>query len=145
MDNLDLTSINNSSHTITEMTKSGSTDSGTFTYSRLIENTALTNIILRLDGANRITSVSKYANYYTFILIMEKDINSSGRLFNHSSANQLFGFWGNQVGSIWLNANVKLNHKDNESKQKFMVLRNNNGTKDAWLNGAQYVIIGDNR
>ena len=60
MDNLDLTSINNSSHTITEITKSGSTNSGKFTYSRLIENTALTNIILRLDGANRITSVVMY-------------------------------------------------------------------------------------
>ena len=49
---------------------------------------------------------------------MEKDINSNGRLFNHTSENQLFGFWGNQVRSIWLDANVKLNHKDNDSKRK---------------------------
>ena len=67
---------------------------------------------------------------------MSKDSNSIGRLFTE---NQLFGFWSNQVGSVWLNGNVKLNHKTNDGKRKFMILRNNGDSKDAWLNGEQYV------
>ena len=70
---------------------------------------------------------------------MSKDLNSIGRLFNNSAENQLFGFWNNQVGSIWLNGNVKLNHKTNDGKRKFMILRNNDNSKDAWLNGEQYL------
>ena len=78
---------------------------------------------------------------------MENAGNANGRLFNHTSENQLFGFWGNQVGSIWLNAILKITHKDTDSKRKFMVLRNNNDRKEAWMNGSQYVTsstLGDN-
>ena len=57
----------------------------------------------------------------------------------YSTENQLFEFWSNQVGSVWLNGNVKLNHKTNDGKRKFMILRNNDNSKDAWLNGEQYV------
>ena len=109
--------------------------SGTFKYIK--ENDE--NISLRLNGDNQILSVSKFKKHYTFILIMRKDLNSNGRLFNNSTENQLFGFWGNQVGSIWLNANVKLQHETNDAKRKFLILRNNNGTKDAWLNGVKYL------
>ena len=70
---------------------------------------------------------------------MRKDLNSIGRLFNSSTENQLFGFWGNQVGSVWLNADVKLQYKNNDGKRKFLILRDNNGTKDAWLDGEQYI------
>ena len=70
---------------------------------------------------------------------MSKDSNSIGRLFNSTVENQLFGFWSNQVGSAWLNGNVKLNHKTNDGKRKFMILRNNDDSIYAWLNGEQYV------
>ena len=56
---------------------------------------------------------------------MCKDSNLIGRLFNSSTENQLLGFWSNQVVSVWLNGNVKLNHKTNDGKRKFTILRNN--------------------
>ena len=87
---------------IEEITGSGSVNSGTFAFIK--DN----NIGLKLSGAHRILSTSKYQNYYKYILIMKKDLNSGGRLFNNSSENQLFGFWGIYVGSIWLNADVNL-------------------------------------
>ena len=77
---------------------------------------------------------------------MKKDLNSSGRIINNSSENQLFGFWVNYVGSIWLNANVNLRYETNDGKQKFLILRNNNDIKDARSNGVQYLTksnIGD--
>ena len=123
------------STTIKEITGSDSVNRGTFTFTKEDDD----NISLRLDGSNKITSNVKYQNFYTFILIMSKDLNSIGRLFNNSTENQLFGFWSNQVGSIWLNDDVKLNHKTNDGKRKFMILRNNDDSKDAWLNDEQYV------
>ena len=47
---------------------------------------------------------------------MKKDLNSGGRLFNNSSENQLFGFWGKYVGSIWLNGDVNLRYETNDGK-----------------------------
>ena len=76
--------------------------------------------------------MAKHQNYYMFILIMKKYINSDGRLYNNSSENQLFGFWGDYVGSIWLNADVNLRYETNDGKRKFLILRNNNDIKDAW-------------
>ena len=104
--------------TIKEITGSDSVNRGTFAFTK----EEIDNISLRLDGSNKITSNVKYENFYTFILIMSKDSNSIGRLFNNSTENQLFGFWSNQVGSVWLNGNVKLNHKTNDGERKFMIL-----------------------
>ena len=56
---------------------------------------------------------------------MKKDLNSGERLFNNNSENKLFGFWGNYVGSIWLNADVNLRYETNYGKRKFLILRNN--------------------
>ena len=70
---------------------------------------------------------------------MSIDLTSIGRLFNNSTENQVFGFWSNQVGSVWLNDDVKINHKTNDGKIKFMILRNNDDLKHSWLNGEQYV------
>ena len=131
---MDNTTLVNST-AIKEITGSDSVNRGTFTFTKEDDD----NISLRLDGSNKITSNVKYQNFYTFILIMSKDLNSIGRLFNNSTENQLFGFWSNQVGSIWLNDDVKINHKINDGKRKFMILRNNDDSKDAWLNGEQYV------
>ncbi len=120
---------------IKEITGNGCAQSGTFTY--VNENDV--NISLRLNGSNQILSVAKYQNYYTFFLIMKKDLNSYGRLFNNIIENQTFGFMGNQVGNIWLNADVKASFRVNDGKRKFMILRNNNGRKDAWLDTERYL------
>ena len=101
---------------IEEITGSGSIISGTFAFIKEDNN-----IGLRLSGDNRTLSTSKHQNYYTLILNMKKDLNSSGRLFNNSSENQLFGFWGNYVGSIWLNAYVNLRYETNDGKRKFLI------------------------
>ena len=124
---MDNTTLVNST-TIREITGSDSVNRGTFTFTKE-ENE---NLSLRLDRSNKITSNVKYQNFYTFILVMGKDLNSIGRLFNNSVENQLFGFWSNQVGSIWLNDIVKLNHKINDGKRKFMILRNNNDCMVKW-------------
>ena len=89
---MDNTTLVNST-TIKEITGSDSVNRGTFTFTKE-END---NISIRIDGSNKITSNIKYQNFCTFILIMSKDSNSIGRLFNNSTENQLFGFWSNQV------------------------------------------------
>ena len=108
-----LTIVNSSD--IKEITGSDCVISGTFKYVK--ENDE--NISLRLNGDNRILSVVTFEKHYTFILIMRKDSSSIGRLFNNSSENQLFGFWGNHVGSVWLNADLNLRYKVNDGKRKF--------------------------
>ena len=123
---MDNTTLVNST-TIKEITGSDSVNRGTFTFTKE-END---NISLRLDGSNKITSNVKYQNFYTLILIMRKDLNSIGRIFDSSTENQLFGFWSNQVGSVWLTENVKLSHKTNDGKRKFMILRNIDDSKVA--------------
>ena len=66
---MDNTTLVNST-TIEEITGSDSVNRGTFTFTKEDDD----NISLRLDGSNKITSNVKYQNFYTFILIMSKDL-----------------------------------------------------------------------
>ncbi len=120
---------------LVELTGSGYTTNGTFTYESTLKRLHFTNV-------NRFNIISKtsYSTQYTFILIMSQANGAQGRLFTSATGNRLFGYWDYRFGSLYIDDTLNaLNGKGvNDGQRYIFTLRNDNGQKTAFINNEQY-------
>ena len=85
------------SSTIADLSGTGLTVSG---------SVARTTNALKFSKTSTITSTATFGKKYTFFLKARRTGSSPGRVFTSSTGNILFGWWGSNRRTVWINDNI---------------------------------------